>query len=210
MADTAIDLDTRTRLLRAAAHLFARNGIDGVRNHQIHTLAGQRNESAIHYHFGGRWNVVAAILEENELVAAPVVEAHRDALRTPAEVVAFLVDRLAVGLTSPEGRDWLRIVSELMSRFSAEGRDMTRAPTRGIEEIAERLCTQVEGLPRPVVRRRAIAMVRFMTAQMAERARQIDEDVAIRPVREGQFLDELAAMSLGIVLAPRWSGPRRS
>jgi AcrR family transcriptional regulator len=206
---TTTDPDTRTRLLRAAAHLYARKGIDGVRNHEIHTLAGQRNESAIHYHFGGRWKVVAAILDENELAAAPVVEAHRDALQTPEAVVAFLIDRLSIGLGSPEGRDWLRIVSELMARFSEQATPFSQGSSGGVEEIADRLCRQVAGVPKTVVRRRAIAMVRFMTARMAERARQIDEGVPGELLGEAQFLDELASMSLGIVTAPTWKRPRR-
>ena len=45
--------DTRDRLLRAAEYLFARSGID-VPIREIHERAGQRNASALHYHFGGR------------------------------------------------------------------------------------------------------------------------------------------------------------
>ena len=201
-------IDTRTRLLRAAGHLFARKGIDAVRNHEIHELAGQRNESAIHYHFGNRWNIVVAILEENELAAAPLIEAANPGLKTPEAVVAFLVDRLAIGLGSPEGRDWLRIVAELMSRFSDDRSQASVGRSDQLLSVADRLCEQMTDLPKRVVRRRAVALVRFMTVQMADRARDIDDGVSVSSERE--FLEELVSMSLGLLSAPRRTVRRSS
>ncbi len=54
--------DTKDRLLDAAQRLFARDGVQGARIREINELAGQRNPSALHYHFGSRMAVVEAIL----------------------------------------------------------------------------------------------------------------------------------------------------
>ena len=51
-------VETRRRLVLAAADLFAERGVDGVGSQEILERAGQRNESAIHYHFGSRAGLI--------------------------------------------------------------------------------------------------------------------------------------------------------
>ncbi len=55
--------DTRSRLIVAAEKLFGEKGIHGVTLKDINTAAGQRNESALHYHFGSKAALVEAILQ---------------------------------------------------------------------------------------------------------------------------------------------------
>ena len=190
------DADTRTRLLRAAASLFARKGTEGVRNHEIHTAAGQRNESALHYYFGNRRNLVRAVLEEYDVFfGRTAADIPGDA---PDVVIEYLIERLAYALHTPEGRDWLRVVSEVMSRFTEHSKpfeDTNRATT-----LAVRL-EKVLPAPAPVVMRRTYAMLRFVTAQMAEFASLIEERDGDLP-DEREFLDDLVSMSLGILTAP--------
>ena len=57
---------TRDTLLRAAEHLFARRGFD-VPVHDIHARAGQRNASALHYHFGDLDGLTSAVFERHAL-----------------------------------------------------------------------------------------------------------------------------------------------
>lgn len=59
--------DTKTRLINAAEELFALHGLEGVSTRQITRHAGQRNESAMHYHFGSRQNLVQAIVDRRAL-----------------------------------------------------------------------------------------------------------------------------------------------
>ena len=54
--------DTRTRLILAAERLFGDRGIHGVTLKEINAAAGQRNESALHYHFGSKNALIDAIL----------------------------------------------------------------------------------------------------------------------------------------------------
>lgn len=53
--------DTRERLLDAAERLFAEKGLHATSTREIIASAGQRNESAIQYHFGGRSGLLEAI-----------------------------------------------------------------------------------------------------------------------------------------------------
>ena len=54
---------TRDRLLDAAETLFATEGFGAVTTRAILRAAGQRNESALHYHFGGRQGLIEALHE---------------------------------------------------------------------------------------------------------------------------------------------------
>lgn len=64
---------TRERLVVAAERLFAERGIDSVSLREINLAAGQRNKSAVHYHFGGKPELVEAIFAHR----MPVVDALR-------------------------------------------------------------------------------------------------------------------------------------
>ena len=52
----------RDLILDAAARLFAERGVDNVSIAEIVRAAGQRNTSAVHYHFGSRDEVLRAVL----------------------------------------------------------------------------------------------------------------------------------------------------
>ena len=56
--------DTIERLLTTAQQLFAREGIYQVPLKRIVERAGQRNASALHYHFGGRDALLHAFAHE--------------------------------------------------------------------------------------------------------------------------------------------------
>lgn len=53
--------DTRRRLMLAAERLFGERGLHAVTLKEINAAAGQRNESALHYHFGSKTRLVQAI-----------------------------------------------------------------------------------------------------------------------------------------------------
>lgn len=59
-ADTAKS-GSALRIVLAAERLFARHGIDGVSLRQISAEGGSSNNSAVHYHFGSKEGLIAAI-----------------------------------------------------------------------------------------------------------------------------------------------------
>lgn len=81
--------ETRSAILDAAERLFAEHGVAAVSSRQISEAAGQGNNTAVGYHFGGKANLVRAIARRH---AAPI-----DALR--ARMLAEIGDSFEV-------RDW--------------------------------------------------------------------------------------------------------
>jgi AcrR family transcriptional regulator len=69
---------TAVRLVFTAERLFARDGIEGVSLRRIAAEAGSANNSAVHYHFGSKEGLIAAIfryrlpqlISERRLLAA--------------------------------------------------------------------------------------------------------------------------------------------
>src|SRR2546421_8342263 len=63
--------ETKSQIKAAAQMLFARRGVDGVTVQEIVNAAGQRNNAALHYHFGSKEELIrqmvvdgAAVLDE--------------------------------------------------------------------------------------------------------------------------------------------------
>ncbi len=117
---------TVRRLVDAAERLFAERGIDAVSLREINAAAGQRNSTALQYHFGDRAGLLKAVLAKHRLE----IEARRhqlldeyeargplpqaDALRSLA---AALVRPAAAKLADPDGgRDYLRVMEQLVHR----------------------------------------------------------------------------------------------
>lgn len=118
---------TVRRLVDAAERLFAERGIDAVSLREINAAAGQRNSTALQYHFGDRSGLLKAVLAKHR----PEIEARRhqlldeyeargplppvEALRTLA---AALVRPAAAKLADPDGgRDYLRVMEQLVHRM---------------------------------------------------------------------------------------------
>lgn len=195
--------ETKERLLREASRLFARRGVWQVTVREITQAAGQRNVSALNYHFGSREGVLDAILTRHgdptdvsrgEHLAAVGVDAPTD------DLVRALVVPYASNLATAEGREYLRIVAQLTQQF-ATWRD--RAPGTGpnLIQILEILESRPEELPEAVRRERVVEMIMLMTAALAERARVIQSDRAPE-LDEPTFVANLAAVLVGVLQAP--------
>lgn len=109
-----LETDTREALLDAAEALFAAEGIENVSLAAITRLADQRNGGAIHYHFGGRDGLLAAILDRHEAVLDEIrmealLELRRSGEVTVESLIRVVVESLAGRLDSPSGRSFLAI-----------------------------------------------------------------------------------------------------
>lgn len=54
--------DTRVKIIRAAERIIATRGPDGAAMQAIVAESGQKNASAVHYHFGSKTALIAAVL----------------------------------------------------------------------------------------------------------------------------------------------------
>jgi AcrR family transcriptional regulator len=197
------DLDTRGKLIAAAAHLFARRGIESVPLRDVGEFAGQRNASVVQYYFSGRWDLVAAVFDWQTTAAATADPDRDDA---PVEqILERFIDQVASSLATPGGRDFLRILFEVMSRFPSRFRD--GAP--GFHEwmgAVDRLVSALDGVPAPIARARVVAMSQMVIHQMAARARAVDDGGNLS-LDAATFIDNLQRMAAGMLTAPIGEDP---
>jgi AcrR family transcriptional regulator len=184
---------TREKLLRAAEHLFARRGLD-VPIREIHAFAGQRNASAIQYHFGGKQELLDAL-----------VERYASRQHDPRSFVDAFVRRQCEYLKAEDTRDYIRVSFHLMQQASmrkilAEGLEhYTLAAVWAEEEL---LRATLPGLPDRLVRERAVAGMSFIVFEIAERARLIDDGQAEVLLDEEEFIANLVDMATAVLTAP--------
>src|SRR3712207_5310341 len=88
-------VETRRKLIDAAARAFAEEGVFNASLIEITRQAGQRNRGALHYHFGSREGVVCAVLERHvDELAAREAELLAAALQRPDDDVASVVEAI--------------------------------------------------------------------------------------------------------------------
>jgi len=199
--------DTREKLIRAAEHLFARSGLD-VPIREIHERAGQRNASAIQYHFGSKQELIKAILDRHALTDHEVRQIRADLkLRRddPRAVVEAIVLRISQYLATDETRDYVRLVFQLLVRAPLRkdlDAGIERPDLLSFEAEADVIRSCVPQLPRRVVQERALAGITFIVLQVAERAKTIDDDQVDPLLDEHEFVENLVDMTTALLTAP--------
>jgi AcrR family transcriptional regulator len=199
--------DTRDRLVRAAEHLFARRGVD-VPIREIHELAGQRNASAIQYHFGSKQDLIRAVLERHALSDAEVAAIRAD-LRSrrddPRHLVDAIVRRIAGYLDTEQTRDYVRIAFQLLLRAPLRSdldAEVDRPDLISFEAEIAVIRSAVPHLAKRVLHERALAGLTFVTLQIAERARILDDEPAEPILDEDEFIANLVDMTTALLTAP--------
>lgn len=135
--------DTRTRLVRAALHLFAEGGVRAVSTRAIQAAAGSHNASAIQYHFGNKAGLVEAVMGlVGQRLGTP--DPALRALATPdgdrrALFAALLRPYIQLYLDPDIGRDAIKFISRLQMEPDVSLRPAFRAQlgpyTRQIEQL---------------------------------------------------------------------------
>ena len=200
---------TRDLLLDAAARLFAERGVDNVSIAEIVRSAGQRNTSAVHYHFGSRDEMLRAVLARHvpELAQRRTVllqQARANAAggaRPAAEAIVRPVTEFAQG--GWRERAYLQIGSELagaVERSTPEIRALLMQ-TAGHEawELLRQRCPKV---PADLWQTRRDICIVFIGRAAADRARQLDRKRTRRVLSDDRFVDNLVDMLLGAMKAP--------
>lgn len=207
VADVA-EPSSRERLQRAAERLFARDGIHRVTLREINQLAGQRNRSALHYHFGSRDGLVIAILQSHQkamdevlIPALDELEA-RPELPTVHEIVETTLRPLGARLESESGRDFVRILPQVLDTVSANLRAGMPPPASDQPARSLRLVDRNLEHLRPELRReRLVAYVLLMTSLMAERAHHL-ESGAVPTLSHEDFIQHAVVVLSAVIQAP--------
>ena len=113
--------ETRNQLKAAAQMLFARRGVDGVTVQEIVTAAGQRNNAALHYHFGSKEELIrqmvvdgAAVLDRRRREMLNEIDA-RGGPKSVREVMLVLVMPVIELSDDERWRGYIRFTSNLQA-----------------------------------------------------------------------------------------------
>ncbi len=194
--------DTKQQLIAHAVRLMADGGIFRLTNREIIEAAGQRNASAVSYHFGSRSDLLDAIIDQFE----EGLDAHRESLapncneETPTGVlIDALVFSYGTYLETTEGRSYVKVIDQLRAETPEPEREMeSNAYLRRILEVLGKRPAELDPLLRY---ERLKAMTLLLTSAVANRARAVD---AGKPqgLTDAEFLASLSDMLTAMIEAP--------
>jgi AcrR family transcriptional regulator len=171
---------TRDALLEEGALLFAERGISGVTAKELHAAAGARNASALHYHFGDRDGLLAAIVtahveavEQRRARLVAAIEAAGDEHDLRAVVRAFAAP-MAEDLGTRLGRAHLRLVAQASHPSLAYHRAFQVAEAPAGTQVTRWLAAALPNLPEPIRRERLVALRAQLIGLFAFRATLLD------------------------------------
>jgi len=192
------------RLVLAAERLFARHGIDGVSLRQIAAEAGSANNSAVHYHFGSKGGLIAAIFGHRlpQLISERQLLADRcdpDDLRSRLEAHVLPLLRLA---EAPDSH-YVSFVDQLQRYALGTQEGMPDLPPEGQranDEFRKDLDRLLADLPDALRRLRIAEAQALCVHAAADRERAVTASVASVPfeVFAGSILDGIT----GFLAAP--------
>ena len=188
---------------------MARQGLD-VPLRDINELAGQRNASALHYHFGGRPELLAGDhrpLPAERRRSTPRSRPSSAPVRTTsARSSKGSCDRSCAWLATPDGRDYIRFVFQFVMRLPLREHllDGTEAPSlASVRAQADLIHEALPDLPERIVRERAVASLDLVLLQVAERARIIDDEDGRGLLAEDEWMANLVDMATGLLTRTR-------
>lgn len=197
--------DGRTRLLETAERLYAERGLDGVSLREITEAAGQRNNAAVHYHFGGRDGLVRALFE---LRFAALDQRRADLLAGLGDEASLedLVRVLVVPFAEAAGDDaghWVRFVARLHedARFNPFAGELPYGASEGVtvatREVSARIRQHLDVDPDEVVLRMYLVTTLAVHAVADHQAM----GAAARIPGGDRFTDAVVAAALAILTA---------
>ena len=136
---------TQLAILRSAEALFAERGVDAVSLREVSAHAGQRNHSAVLYHFGDKRDLLEALLSRHSGPIDAAFPSQLAALQAAGDeslvnLVKILVTPLAAKLDDPDGGpQYLQICAELSFSRSYPLPSLRAANGPGASELMQRL-----------------------------------------------------------------------
>jgi AcrR family transcriptional regulator len=113
--------ETRNQIKAAAQMLFARRGVDGVTVQEIVNAAGQRNNAALHYHFGSKEELIrqmvvdgAAVLDKRRREMLDELEARGGPKNVREIMLVLMVPVIELG-EDERWRGYIRFTSNLQA-----------------------------------------------------------------------------------------------
>lgn len=193
--------------MAAAEQLFADYGIEAVSPRQIALAAGQKNQSAIRYHFGSKDALIVELLERRiaeinerraELLAVPGIE---DDLRgLLAAIAAPLAERVE---RDPGGSAYVRFLAHIFSDRTRRDLLIEHGPSAALLRRIYAALRRHTPLPEALFAERLRLVVGGIIHGLADRERlRAKGDVGPFVLSSEAFLNNLIDAGIGILTAP--------
>ncbi|MEO5842181.1 MAG: helix-turn-helix domain-containing protein [Acidimicrobiales bacterium] len=192
----------RAALLDAGERLFAERGVDAVSANEIIRTAGLRNKSAVDYHFGGKEQLLTAVLNRHQhridrarVELMDEIDSHpQPALRDCARA---LVEPLAQLLDDPNGgAHYLRIQAALVATRGLPPQSVRRGGT-------DRLIRKIAQLTGPVDPARARARDNLIATLVLHGLADAARRPALRRHQQSVYVEALIDATVAILESVR-------
>jgi len=208
---------TRRLLVESATDEFAEHGVRGASLLEISRRAGQRNRASVHYHFGSRAGMLAAVLSQHhDFLRARNAELLAEAASTPDDdlvpgVRALAIPAIELGETGPLGRGYLSILAELaVEGLEHQDPAVVEAMTSsgGYENwqmLTTRLAAARPDLDEVTRDHRRDKACDFLMRTVADRGRdlaRVEQGLRPRTLAVDDFAADLVSMTIGMLTAP--------
>lgn len=198
---------TRARLIAAAERLFAERGVDAVSMNEVQRAAGQKNRSALQYHFGSKDALIDAILQKH----VPGIELRRHAMLDeieargdlrPRELIRALAEPLFDKLDDADGGpEYVRLFAQLVGspRATVLLQGAMRA-NRGADRLMRLLAVACPEFPEAVRIPRYLHMTELLFHGVADLDRLCKTEpplfaASARPLLRSNLIDILTAVA---------------
>jgi AcrR family transcriptional regulator len=195
-------------MIEVAERMFAERGLDGVSMRDVASAAGQKNNSAVQYHFGGRDGLILEVFRRRmaivnasreEFIARIDAEGRGGDVRALVEAVVVPLAEYVAGPGA--GSHYAQFIARVSPSVDFEEPALA-AISVSSREVSRRLMASLDHLPRRV----AVARVDLML-NMAVSALAVFEQrrASGNPVVNATFdetVHHLIDMSVGALAAP--------
>lgn len=195
--------DARERILLAGERLIAERGVE-VPLREVAAAAGQRNNSAVHYHFGSRDGLIRAILdrrqtslEARQLALLAEHEDSGDEDDLPALVEIIVRPMLEIPYADGSTH-YARFLEQVRPHRVIVQAQLSVERWPAIRIAMSRLHRALAPMPDRLRRRRITSMATAMFALLADHERADGE----LPDPDPSAADDLVAMLVGMLTAP--------
>jgi AcrR family transcriptional regulator len=200
-------MDTRMKLLLAAERLYALHGPDGASARMIVAEAGQRNASALNYHFETREALVEAIcrlrMEPINTERVAQVKAYLADRPEPAERLRALIGIMChpgrIPIYEAEGKSYFRrFLAQAINNPSTNFYEIVRGRfDTGLRQLAPLMREEIPHLPRQIADKRIATIMRTSSYLSAHHEARCAEGPW--PVRKAELELETELMIDGLV-----------
>ncbi|MCZ6831653.1 MAG: TetR family transcriptional regulator [Gammaproteobacteria bacterium] len=193
---------TRQLLVSTATRLFAEHGLDGVSLAEINRAAGQRNATALHYHFGGKEGLVQAIFHKHTERVSRLRETMLEQLPETADIanlVPVLIVPLAQQVLDEDGGiHYLLFLAQLMNNPGLPRGEMDRHSSQVLAEQLRRFQTALEHVPEEIRALRVNFTVLMTFNSLASYAAEVQRN-GFDAARHQLVMEQLVAAAIAVL-----------